>query len=250
MFFTGFEAVSLKAIAQEDTTTKNDNYVLFKYMYELNRNIVIKNMAPEDTLNIGKVNEAIKASKSSYQSGGVYYSPDMSFKIISAEGSDCSTTSCTCLNHSRLYIASTNISIEMGQGFLYVDTIFKLSGNKYLALQTSDGCNGTSSVTHKRATLFSIAEDKITYYPITDEKDTTANSDHGLDLFQSDTEGSEKYPFILTFDASHKKLIYSYILDTDNSLDANTENYISGYYEYRNGSFRANKNVIKKLIKR
>ena len=250
LFFTGFEAISLKIVAQEDTTAKNDNYALFKYMYELNRAIVIKNVAPGDTLNVVKVNEAIKASKSSYQSGSICYSQDKSFKIISAEGSDCSATGCICLNHSRLYLANTGKSIDMGLGFLYVDTIFKLAGNKYLALQSSDGCNGTPAVSHKRATLFSISNDKITYYSISDKKDTTANSDHGLDLFQNEMEGLEKYPFVLTFDAANKKLIYSYILDTDSSLSTNTENYISGYYEYRNGYFRANKNITKRLIKR
>jgi hypothetical protein len=250
LFFAGFEAISMKTVAQEDPNTKNDNQILFKYMYELNRDFVIKNVAPADTSNIERINEAIKTSKISYQSGGISYSPDKRFKIISAEGSDCSPTGCNCLNHSRLYMVNTNKSIDMEEGFLYVDTIFKLAGTKYLALQSSDGCNGSSAVSHKRATLFSIANDKITYYPISDKNDTTANSDHGLDLFQNNTDELKKYPFVLTFDAANRKLIYSYILDTDSSLSTNTENYISGYFEYRNGSFHANKNIIKTLIKR
>jgi hypothetical protein len=250
LFFTGFEAISLKTIAQEDTAAKNDNYILFKYMYELNRAVVIKNMALADTLNIEKINAAIKISNSSYQSGSICYSQDKSFKIISAEGSDCNNKNCICLSRSRLYFAGTDKSIDMVPGFLYVDTIFKLAGNNYLALQSSSGCNGTPSASHKRATLFSIAHEKITYYPISDKKDTTANSDHGLDLFQYTTEGLEKYPFILTFDVANKRLIYSYILDTDSSLNSSTENYVSGYYEYKNGSFRSNKSVIKKVVKR
>lgn len=254
MFLTVFEAISLNSMAQHNKVSKDDNYNIWKLMYELNRAIVIKNVAPEDTLNIEKINQAVSVSKISYQSGGICYSPDKSFSIISAEGSDCSTNSCNCLNHSRLYFTNTGKSIQakpidMCPDFLYADTIFKLGGNKYLVLQSSDGCNGTASVSYKRATLFSIIKNKITYYPINDDSDTTENSDHGLALFQYDNDGLSKYPFILKFDTDNKRLIYGYVLDTDTSLNPNAENYITGYYEYRDGSFYSNQSTAQKLGK-
>jgi len=250
LFFTGFTSISLKTIAQEDTTAKDDNYVLWKYMYELNRAIVIKNIAAADTLNVEKINEAVRMSKASYQSGSICYSPDKSFEIVSAEGADYSNSGSNCLNRSRIYLKNSDATIDMAAGILNVDTIFKLTGNKYLAIQSSTGCSEAQSVSHKRATLFSIVDNQVKYFSIKNIKDTTATGDRGLDLFQYDIAGLEKYPLVLNFDARNKRLTYSYILDADTSLNTDTENYITGYYEYRGGAFYAGKLITKRQIKR
>jgi hypothetical protein len=249
MLLAGFEAVSLKTIAQSNKTTDDDNLALFKFMYQLNRDIVIDHMAPADTLNAAKVNKVVLESKISYMSGGFCYSPDRSFKIFSAEGSDCSTSQCNCLNASRLYFTSTGKSVDMGKSFLYIDTIYKLGHNKYLALQSTNSCEGTARVTYKRATFFSILNDKITYYPIRSKADTTLNSDYGLSLFQYNLEALSKYPFILKFDSANKRLLYSYVLDADNTLNTDAENYVTGYYEYKNGAFYNSKKIIKRRVR-
>jgi hypothetical protein len=72
----------LKAIAQ-DNKIVDDNYALFRFMYGLNKSLVMKQISPADTSDPAKINEAIKASKVSYQSGSICYSPDKSFAIMS-----------------------------------------------------------------------------------------------------------------------------------------------------------------------
>jgi hypothetical protein len=219
-----------------------DVHLIDKYIYELNRDIVIKDMPAKDTLSRRAINKAIKESKTYYESADIAYAPDRSFKIISARGFDCNTPDhCHCLNAERLYFTKTGRLFEMSGSFLQVDNIFKLDDKKYLALQTSYSCGGSTASIYKRASLLSVENGEITYHRIyyknsVDHTDIDTDDDHGFSLAQDDTY-EKNYPLTLRFNPVSKKLTYCYVMDLNICCKRNKKEIVAGYFEYKNGDF-------------